>query len=70
MTINQWCERCDELHATHKITYRTDIHLPKWSTPNGEIYVQEVCLHCLQEVEEEIRNGIVWDLQVKETTNQ
>lgn len=66
MIINQWCERCDDSHATHKITYRSDTYLPKWSTPNGEIFVQKVCFHCLQEVEED---GIVWDLQVENITN-
>lgn len=63
MSKNKWCERCDESHATHKITYRTDRHLPKWSTPNGEKYISEVCTWCIQELEEEVRNGSAWDLE-------
>ena len=57
---NKWCYQCDSEKATYRVTYRTDRHLPKWTTPNGEKYVAEVCLDCYRTLGEQEERGEIW----------
>lgn len=56
----QWCDHCDLERAEYRVTYRTDRHLAKWSTPNGERYVSCVCSDCYKEIGEQEKRGEIW----------
>lgn len=61
--METWCDKCQLGHARYRVTYRTDLHIPKYSTPNGVTYTQKVCGHCWWDTWEQQQQGEIWDMR-------
>lgn len=61
----KWCDKCAEDTAAYHVTYRTDEHVPKWSTVNGEQYTQNVCRDCMGAVLSEVERGEIWSVHTQ-----
>jgi hypothetical protein len=46
----------------YRASYRTDMFTPKWSTPNGEELLEDICHQCKCDLEHMADNGKIWEL--------
>ena len=60
--LKDYCDRCELGETEYRAIFHTDAHIPKWSTPMGEEYVQEVCHECRCDMELSADNGEIWKL--------
>lgn len=71
-TLNKYCSRCDMATPEYRAMFHDASVSPKWSTPNGAEWVQDVCHECRGDLQYMADNGVIWSLtfQRRFTTTQ